>query len=53
MSVEPEWKQGPDCAGCAGINYGLIFILRGEALKQVVRVEIEGECHDLIYGWKK
>lgn len=53
MSVEPEWKQGPDCAGCAGINYGLIFILRGEALKQVVRVEIEGECYDLIYGWKK
>lgn len=52
MSVKPEWKQGPDCAGLVGINHGLIFSLRVEALKQVVRVEIEGECYDLIYGWK-
>lgn len=30
-----------------------MFILRGEALKQVVGVEVEGwECHDRIYVWK-
>lgn len=54
VSVELEWEQGQDCLGYVDFNVGLLFILRVEALKQVVGVEIEKwECHDLIYGWKK
>lgn len=47
MNVKPEWKQGLNCAEHVGINHGLIFILKVEVLKQVVRVEF-----DLVYGRK-
>lgn len=49
----PKWEQRADRSGRVGRNWGLIFIPRAEALKQVVGVEVKGwECHDLIYDWK-
>lgn len=53
MSIKPQWEQRPDCAGCVGLNQGLISIPGVEALKQTVGMEVEGwECHDLSCSWK-
>lgn len=53
MSGRAGEEQGAGYLGHVGFNVGLVFILRVEALKQMVGVEIEGwECHDLVHGWK-
>lgn len=53
MSVKPQWEEGPDCAGRVGLNQDLISILRVEALKQMVGMEVEEwKCHDLICSWE-